>query len=256
MKIKWLGTATLLLESGGTRILLDPYLRGRNKKLAPVLPDETADVQAIFITHPHPDHFADVNAWTERGVERVFVSENGIRSAKKNKMDVSRMFPLGPGEMRRVGNFTVRTFKSRHCKFDFATVMRVVFSPRAWAHFFGTCAFLHRVREFPLDGDIYALEISDGEKTVLALGSAGMDEATAYPVGADLLVFPYQGRARMDKHMRKFLRVFQPKKVMLDHFDDAFPPLTHRENTARFSAAAKEEGAEGFVPEEGEWYEV
>ncbi len=256
MRIKWLGTATLLLESGATRILLDPYLRGRNKKLAPISPDETADVQAIFITHPHLDHFADVNAWTERGVERVFVSENGIRNAERNGMDVSRMLPLGSDEMHRVGDFTVRTFKSRHCKFDVLTVLRVFFSPRAWAHFFGTCAFLHRVRKFPLDGDIYALEISDGERTVLALGSAGMDERVHYPEGADLLVFPYQGRVRMDKYMRKFLRAMKPKKVMLDHFDDAFPPLTHRENTGRFAAAAEEEGTEGFVPAEGQWYEV
>lgn len=255
MKIQWHGTATLLIESETTRILIDPYLRGRNKKLPPVPVAETA-ADAIFITHPHIDHFGDIGAWTKCGVKAVYVSENGICHAKENGLDTSAMLPLGAGELHRVGELTVRTYQSRHCKFDAATVLRVFFSPRSWAHFFGTIAFLKSLKRYKIGDDIYALEITDGEKTVMVLGSAGADADTVYPTGADLLVFPYQGRAHMNRYMRRFLRLFRPKTVMLDHFDDAFPPLTHRENTKPACKELEREGIGGIVPSEGVWYDV
>lgn len=258
MKIKWYGTATLLIESGNTRILIDPYLRSFNKKLPPVPVEEATTAQAIFITHPHLDHFADVGAFAKGSVREIFVSENGIRLAEKNKIDTSLMLPLQANELHRVGDLTVRTYRSEHCKFDVATVLRVFFSPRTWAMFGRGVRLLHGADRFRLDGDIYALEISDGEKRVMVLGSAGLDAKTDYPADADLLVFPYQGRANMHRYLRKFLAVFRPKAVMLDHFDNAFPPLTHRVSTKKFGAAMREAlpEARGFEPVEGEWYEV
>ena len=49
MKITWFGTASLALESGDTRILLDPFFR-RNKKLPPTNPEVFWDYNAILIT--------------------------------------------------------------------------------------------------------------------------------------------------------------------------------------------------------------
>ena len=77
-------------------------------------------------------------------------------------------------------------------------------------------------------------EISGGGKRVIVLGSAGMDRGTEYPTGADLLVFPYQGRAGIHRYMRRFLRRFRPAAVMADHFDDAFPPVSRSVNTKSF----------------------
>lgn len=258
MKIKWYGTATLLIESGDTRILIDPYLKPFNKKLPPVPLEEAATAKAIFITHPHLDHFTGVNALTERGVKEVYVSQNGIRRAAKYGMDASRMLPLAANELHRVGDLSVRTYQGKHCKFDAATVLRVLFSPRTWALFGKGVCILRGARRFRIGKDIYVLEISDGEKKVTVLGSAGLDEGTSYPQGADLLVFPYQGRAGMHKYMKKFLRTFCPKAVMLDHFDNAFPPFTHTVKTEKFAQTLSETlpNARGFVPAEGEWYEV
>ena len=92
----------------------------------------------------------------------------------------------------------------------------------------------------------------------MVLGSAGMDKNTQYPTGADLLVFPYQGRAGMHRYMRRFLRRFRPEAVMADHFDDAFPPLTHEMKMGKFvpSVKAFDPAMRAWVPKTGEWYEV
>ncbi len=258
MRIKWYGTASLLLESGDTRLLIDPYLKSYNKTLYQIPMDEAKTAQAIFITHPHLDHFGDVAAFTEDAVIPVFVSENGIRHAEKLKMDTDGMISYSVNEEIKIGNFTVHTYQSRHCVFDVATVLRVVFAPRTWLHAVSCLKLCHHALQYKLHEDVYALHISDGRKSVVVLGSAGMEENVSYPQGADLLVFPYQGRSRMHKYLVRFLEAFRPKRVMADHFDDAFPPLTHRENMKKFIPTVKNylPDADAFVPQEGEWYEI
>lgn len=259
MRIKWYGTASLLVESGDTRILIDPYLKSCNPDLPPVPLDEARTAKAIFITHPHLDHFSDIDTFTEGGARQVYVSQSGIEHARKNGLDVDCMLPLAANERHRVGALTIQTFASRHCVFDAATVLRVTFSPRTWLHAKTAVSLLRRTRKYRVAADdILALELSDGEKTVVVLGSAGMEEGISYPQNADLFVFPYQGRTRMHKYMQKFLDEFEPKAVMIDHHDDAFPPLTHQVNVKKFAAAvhARLPEAKAIVPVENEWYEV
>lgn len=50
MTITWLGHACFLLESGGYRLLLDPY------RDVPGLPDTAAEADAVFCSHGHFDH--------------------------------------------------------------------------------------------------------------------------------------------------------------------------------------------------------
>jgi L-ascorbate metabolism protein UlaG (beta-lactamase superfamily) len=62
-RVRWLGHSCLLLESGGQKVLIDPFLTG-NPKAA-----ETADqVQAdlILISHGHGDHVGDAVAIAQR----------------------------------------------------------------------------------------------------------------------------------------------------------------------------------------------
>ncbi len=54
MIITWLGHSCFLLESGGFRVLLDPY------KEVQGLPDIEAEADAVYCSHGHFDH-----AWTE-----------------------------------------------------------------------------------------------------------------------------------------------------------------------------------------------
>ena len=160
--------------------------------------------------------------------------------------------------MFRVGELTVRAYQSRHCRFDLWTVLSVALSPRTYLHAKDAVSLLKQTGKWKIKDDIFAFEISGGGKRVLVLGSAGMDEGTEYPKDADLLVFPYQGRAGMHRYMKRFLQRFRPRAVMLDHFDDAFPPLTHTIGTRKFVPAARafDRAIRAWVPEMGVWYEV
>lgn len=258
MRIKWYGTASLLLESGGTKLLFDPYLKNHNKKLFRLPLAETAEADAIVITHPHFDHFGNIDAFTEGGTKPVYVSAHGIELARRHGFNTSSMRAIGANEEFSVGCFKIRTYQSRHCKFDAITVLGVAFSPRTYVQIGRAIKLLKENRSFKLDGDIYAFEVTDGIKTAVILGSAGMDAAVEYPKGADLFVFPYQGRSGMHQYVKKFLPAFKPKKVFLDHFDNSFPPLTHLVKTAKCPQSVKEilPETETVIPVENEWYEV
>lgn len=258
MKIAWYGTATLMLACGDTRILIDPYVRQYDKKQTPVPVDALSAADAVLITHPHLDHFSDIGAFLAAGLPKVYVSENGIRHAAAQGIRTEAMQPLAAGDIFRVGELTVRAYQSRHCRFDLWTVLSVALSPRTYLHAKDAVSLLKQTGKWKIKDDIFAFEISGGGKRVVVLGSAGMDEGTEYPKDADLLVFPYQGRAGMHRYMKRFLQRFRPRAVMLDHFDDAFPPLTHTIGTRKFVPAVKtfDRAMRAWVPEMGVWYEV
>lgn len=252
----WCGTASLLVESGGTRLLFDPYLRKYDKKGAPFPMDEARGADAVFITHPHPDHFSDMDAFSDRP---VYVSARGVAIAGRNGMNTDRMRVLAAGETVRTGGLCVTAYRGRHCSFDMPTVSRVLFSPHTWLHIGKAMRLLGEAKRFSiLPEDVFVFSVTDGEKTAVILGSAGMAKGEDYPQNADLLVLPYQGKAAMHRKIAPFLDAFRPKKVMIDHFDDAFPPVSSRVPTKKFPAAVKKRlpQAEALIPEYNVWYDV
>lgn len=258
MKIKWYGTASLLVEGGGSQILIDPFLKEYNKKLPTFPLEEAAKADAVFITHPHFDHFCDVGKILGAGAEKVYVSENGIAHARENGIPTGNMIALSAGDTVQVGALSVKTYQSRHCKFDLWTVLSVALNPLTYLRFRDGVEILKQTKRYRIGDDIFALEVACGDKTAMILGSAGMDRSVNYPKGADLFVFPYQGRKGMHRYLINFLNVFEPKAVMIDHFDNAFPPLTHTVKTGKFLPAVQKSlpGAKAFVPREGVWYEI
>ena len=47
-----------------------------------------------------------------------------------------------------------------------------------------------------------------------------------YPTEADLLILPYNGWADNLPPAERVIRRLRPKRVLLDHWDDTFPPVT------------------------------
>lgn len=257
MYYKWYGTATLLIESENTRLLIDPYRKQFARKDR-MPDDEICSADAIFITHPHVDHFKDTDSFSH-GKIPVFVSETGISHAEKYGLDHSCMRRISAGDCVTVGDLTVRAYPAEHCRFDAASILRILFSPRTWLHFSDCVSLLSDARRFSIKrDDVLAFEVSDGVKNILVFGSAGMNENALYPDKVDLMFFPYQGRRRIDKVLAKFLRRMSPKKIVIDHFDDAFPPITHEVNTKRFIPTAEKyaPSAVAVIPELYTRYEV
>lgn len=60
-EITWLGCASIMINSRGTNIMIDPLLEGFNMDLLidmPILPHEIPDLDALLITHIDNDHFS------------------------------------------------------------------------------------------------------------------------------------------------------------------------------------------------------
>lgn len=98
--------SSLILGSSGTEILIDYGI-----KHAPSIDDRLSSIDAIFITHAHPDHYA----WTSRDNEEieipVYMSRetydySSRRPLKSIILDVAQRTEIGP--------FTFKAFKVMH----------------------------------------------------------------------------------------------------------------------------------------------
>ncbi len=260
MRIKWYGTASLLIEAGDTRILVDPYLK-RHDAFSSAFPiGEGAAADAAFITYPDHDRFSDIGVFLAEGLKKVYVPERGIAIARENNIPDGRMFPISANEKIAVGDITVYTLRSRLCKPDAAAVLFAMFAPSGGLLPRKERARLRKMRKhFRAGGeDILAFEFSAEGKKVMVLGSAAIEENTEYPGGADLLVLPYRGHSRMHRHILPLLGEFSPKAVMIDCFDDVFPSVPRTVKTEKFVSAVEKRlpGSRAIVPVPGEWYEI
>ncbi|MCD7808779.1 MAG: MBL fold metallo-hydrolase [Erysipelotrichaceae bacterium] len=63
-------------------------------------------------------------------------------------------------------------------------------------------------------------------KRIQLMGSADLDDYVDYPINADDLILPHQGQSDIDAHNQKIVIILKPKRVLLDHYDNAFPPIS------------------------------
>ena len=69
-------------------------------------------------------------------------------------------------------------------------------------------------------------QIESGGVTLSLMGSMNLRDEAAYPTDADYLVLPYNGWEDNYPPAVQVLNRLRPKQVLLDHYDDTFPPLT------------------------------
>jgi L-ascorbate metabolism protein UlaG (beta-lactamase superfamily) len=108
-------------------------------------------------------------------------------------------------------------------------------------------------------GETVVYDISTANKRILLLGSLNLDDNTEYPEGADLLILPFQGRSDISKYAAPFIDRLRPKKVLLDHFDDTFPPISSNVKTGPFISLMrrKHPGIPVICPQAGaEWIDI
>ncbi len=77
-------------------------------------------------------------------------------------------------------------------------------------------------------------EILAEGKRIQLMGSANLNENENYETGADLLILPHQGRSDIDEINTVIVQKLKPKRVLLDHYDDAFPPYSAQINVDGF----------------------
>ena len=234
IELTWFGTATILLNIDGEKLLFDPFFR-RNKKLEQPDIKEFTHVDYIFNTHSHFDHLCDVPEILVRSSAKIYGSSTAYLRLKKQKVNVAkRAVVLHYNETRNLKKCSLKVYQSQHVRNDIGiillTALKILFTfqiHKAWK-------LLRMHHKYLMGGSVMAFEVKANGKTILIFGSAGVDKNVKLPSGVDVLVWPFQGRSNMTKYSLPIIEKINPKVVILDHFDNVFPPVTGNVNTSKF----------------------
>ena len=99
---------------------------------------------------------------------------------------------------------------------------------------------LYANHEFKEGNETVAYEIRAEGRTILLLGSLALAEEEPYPEHADLLILPYQGNNDLEREAAKIIERLQPRRILLSHFDNAFPPISRTVDISKFKKMMEE----------------
>ena len=232
MHLIWHGTASVEAVCETGRILFDPFVpfQGSPVKVDPAEYDGFSDV---FVTHCHFDHVTDLPELVRRNPDVVIHCTRAAfdQLSKKGKIPEGNLSLLRFGDELTVNGFTVRLWHGKHAVLPKADRKRIV----SWVRSPARRNIPRLIREFygwdEKDECVFYTLEAEG-KTVALMGSMNLREEIDYPTGADVLVLPYNGWPDNLPPAKAIIERLRPRAVLLDHWDDTFPPLTTPVDTA------------------------
>ena len=248
IKIKWYGTASIMIDIDGEKLLFDPFFRW-NKKLEKPSLEEFCNVDIMLNTHPHLDHTCDLPKILASTDAVLFAPPQTIECMKKYGVDEEKMMVIHPSEQIKTPNTLIKIHESKHVKFDFWLILKTVFRVIFTFQFKDAIKLLKLNRKFKMKNQIYAYEILADNKKIFLMGSAGKMKNYKYPTDIDILVLPFQGRSNMARYSLSIIEKIKPKTIILDHFDNAYPPITKHIDTSKFIKLMKDKHPEITVIE-------
>ena len=146
-RMRWLGAAGFELELGAVSVLVDPFVSIRHHA-HPVSALGINDMRAgaIFVTHGHLDHAADVPAIAQQTGAAVYAATAVCETLHDLGVPARQLHPLAGGRICRVGHVSVLAVAARHVRFDLPLVWRTVRRVGMGAVGLACCAGWVRIR--------------------------------------------------------------------------------------------------------------
>ena len=225
MHLIWHGTASVEIVSGPDRILFDPFVTLPGAEIKTEI-GEFDGFPEIFVTHGHFDHIASLPEIVRRNPEvRIYCTSVPLATLVRKGVDRNILRELAFGQEIRTGGFEILPMHGKHARLLRPDMGRLSYMLKSPAR-----GNIPRILKDHLscperDQTVFYRIRAEG-KTVCLMGSLNLREDASYPAGADLLVLPYNGWEDNYRPAVRTIRRLKPRKVVLDHFDDAFPPVT------------------------------
>ena len=249
MKITWYGTATVGITDGETKLLFDPFVRMNKREETTPLEGFTG-FDAVLITHGHFDHLYSIPALAEADeTVPVYCTRTPKRPLTSRGVPGDRIRLIEPGDELTFGAFKVRVWQFRHIIFDPIYILTVV--PQCVAQLPRLFWQAYMNKKFPENREIVAYEIEHGGKRIFLTGSFRDTPSVTYPKDVDLFILANGGSVFLPEKSAGFIDKYTPKTILVDHFDNAFPPVTRNVSVKRLQKRVNKEHPEirFIVPE-------
>lgn len=249
MKITWYGTATMGIDDGKTKLLFDPFVR-MNKRIETTPIEGYSGFDAVLVTHGHFDHIYSLPdlAKADQNVP-IYCTEAPKKTLMKMGVAENRFITIKPDDKISIGDFTIRVHKFRHIIFDPIYILTVV--PKCVVMFPRLFWQAYMNKKMPVNGEFVAFEIEAEGKRIFLTGSFREHPEGHYPENVDLFVLANGGSVFIPEKTKEFIAKYHPKKILVNHFDDAFPPLTRNVSVKRLKKTVKKNhpDIEFIIPE-------
>ena len=237
MKITWYGTATIGIDDGKTRLLFDPFVR-MNKRIKTTPVEGFTGFDAVLVTHGHFDHIYSIPELAQKDKNvPIYCTETPKKTLMSYGVPEERFRIVKPDEAIQIGDYTVRARRFRHIVFDPVYILTVV--PKCITmlpRLFWQAYMNHKM---PEGGEIVAYEIEAHGKKIFLTGSFREHPSEVYADDIDLLILANGGSIFVPEKTKAFIDRYKPKKIFVDHFDDAFPPVTRNVSVKRLEKMIK-----------------
>ncbi len=225
MRLIWHGTASVEVVCFSGRLLFDPFVPLKGSAVNVGIGDYDGFTD-IFVTHGHLDHILNIPEIVRRNPDTmVYCTETPFETLLGKGVPREALTLIRYGQTLSVRGFSVRVLHGRHAVLPSATLARLAYMLRSPAR--GNLP--HIIRENRLcreNGETVFYQLEAEGKSVSLMGSLNLRSEADYPTGSDLLVLPYNGWEDNFPPAVQIIERLKPKRVVLDHYDDTFPPLT------------------------------
>jgi len=250
MKITWYGTASIVLESNSTRIVFDPFLR-MNIRKEKIRIENFTGADAIFATHGHFDHIMHIPAIMKKDERvQVYCTKTPAQTLSSKGVMREKINVISPGDTVTVGDIKITAKQGSHIKPDKA-YNRIMYARNTinWPMFL---RLYYLYRTMPENNEIVVYEIECEGRKITLLGSMGIANNETYSTNPDILIFPYAGNLSIAEEGKPVLEKIKPERILFDHFDNAFPPMTFTMDAVGYAEILKKTNPDidCIIPEE------